>query len=211
MTTSKQQENSLQQIDAKSIADNLEIRNIFKLDFWTVEEGIDYLQGLFREYVIGVGASEFLMLDGKRYSSIEHKAEINQFNVRYSLLREIWDRTKKKRDKYPPRVFIDWGMKHRELSKMSWFDSALEIGLLEDIMKPIPAKTTDDQKLTNSERLKLLTIIAGILKEKYKYTDQGFLKKLMTDIQKSGLTISENSLSKHYHAAISLLEAAAKE
>ena len=78
-------------------------------------------------------------------------------------------------------------------------------------MCPIPAKTTEDQKLTNSERLKLLTIIAGILKEKYKYTDQGFLKKLMTDIQKSGLTISENSLSKHYHAAISLLEAAAKE
>lgn len=211
MTTSKPQESSLQQIDAKSIADNLEIRNIFKLDFWTVDEGIDYLQGLFREYVVGVGASEFLMLDGKRYSSIEHKAEIDQFNVRYSLLKEIWDRTKKKRDKYPPRVFIDWGIKHRELSKMSWYDSALEIGLLEDIMKPIPAKTTEDQKLTNSERQKLLSIIAGILKAKYKYTDHGIQGILIHDIEKAGLTISPNAMSKHYHAAISLLKAAAKE
>jgi hypothetical protein len=48
-------------------------------------------------------------------------------------------------------------------------------------------------------------IIAGMLHAKYKYDEQGIQKLLMRHIEAAGLSISENTLSKHFNDAKALL------
>jgi len=188
----------LRQIEATSIADDLKIRNVFRLDRWTVEEGIDFLQGVFLEYDLGDGATELLMLDGRRYSNAEYEPEINEINLRYKLLKEIWDRTNRKRESYSPRIFIDWGMKHRDLAKIAWFDDARARGLLDDIQKSQKKLATeDDQKPLNAkEKSSLLKIIAGLSKLCYGDFRRGLKAEVVEDFEKLAKDYPELKIDK---------------
>ena len=203
------QENKKPVVEVLSIADDLEITSIFRHRTWKVKEGIDCLVGIFQENKLPDGAFELLTLDGRRYSSVQHKSEFDDLNKRSKVLEELWDSTGRIKDRYKPRVFLEWGMENRDISNISWYDDAFAKGLLNKILNPPPVK--QEEKLTSSERQKLLVIIAGILKENYKYSEHGILKKLRVHIEKAGLGISENALSKHFHAAVSLLGPADKE
>jgi len=135
---------------------------------------------------------------GRRYSNAEYEPEINEINLRYKLLKEIWDRTNRKRESYSPRIFIDWGMKHRDLAKIAWFDDARARGLLDDIQKSQKKLATeDDQKPLNAkEKSSLLKIIAGLSKLCYGDFRRGLKAEVVEDFEKLAKDYPELKIDK---------------
>jgi hypothetical protein len=201
------QETNCCSVEVTSIADDIEIKSIFRYRSWIVDQGIDYLVGIFTERNLPDGSYELVTLDGKHYSNVLQKAEVEDLIKRRKILDDIWSNSRRKNDRYWPSTFLRWGMENRDIAKISWYDDALNKGLLKEILAPRenPKQNDQPQKLANSEREKLLTIIAGMLHEKYNYGDQGIQKLLMRHIEGAGLSISENTLSKHFNDAKALL------
>lgn len=197
-------------VEVTSIADDIEIKSIFRYRSWTVDQGIDYLIGIFSERELPDGTYELATLDGKHYSNVLQKTEVEDLIKRRKILDDIWNSSPRKKERYWPRIFLNWGMENRDIAKISWYDDALNKGLLKGILPPQenPKQSEAPQKLTHSERERLLIIIAGMLHEKYKYDDHGIQKLLTRHIEGAGLSICGNTLRKHFNAAITILNQA---
>ncbi len=172
-------------IEVISIADDLKILNIFRLRSWKVNEGIDFLVGIFEENHLPDGSIDFVMLDGRHYLYAQHKSEIDALNLRSKLLVEIWESTGRRRERYPPRILLEWGMKYRDLSKISWYDDALTKGLLTEILKPdeLQEAAKQEQSLNAKEKGSLLKIIAGFTKLYYGDLRRGLKAEIFDEFQ----------------------------
>lgn len=157
------EKSALRDIVPTFISDDLKIQNIFHLRWWTVDEGLDYIQGVFGEFTLEDGSVELQMLDGNRYSATEYPEEIHQLQEAYGLLKQIWDRSGRKKQCYSPLVFIKFGLTHQHLSKMLWDKDAAKKGLINDLADPPTEKDASDEKpLHPKSKNSLLRIIAGL-------------------------------------------------
>lgn len=169
------------------------IRDIFRFKLWEMDEGLDYLLGIFKTNRLPDGTVELHTLDGRCFNSSDDQALMDEIFSRHDRLAEIWNHSAKK-SRYSPGFFVRWGLQHRDICKLSWLDDALNKGLLQQpVEKAAP--------LHHSEKSSLLRIIAGLTVIAYKKPSHGLKAEIRREFEQIGLEISENTLNKHLENA----------
>lgn len=187
-------------LDISVIADDELILDIFKFKYWSVDEGIDFLTGIFEVHEVD-GVTEVITLAGQKYREPEHENEISALDARHARIKAMWKHDAKKGSRYFPTTFVKWGLKYREVVKLSWLGDAQQKGLMpQDIDKPL---VKPEKELTPSEKKSLLKIIAGLTMKAYKapIPRQGIQKQIFSELQTHGVGVAEGTLSKHLKAA----------
>jgi hypothetical protein len=197
----------LTRITSISDSDTPSIKNIFRHQHWSWQEGVRYLVGIYKFYTHDEDDLEIVTLSGESFRDPKDAAKIDKLYDSYENVAELWKHDTAK-ETCTPVEFVKWGLVNRDICGLYWLEDAQAKGYLP---KSITTSVDPEKPLRSSEREMLLVIIAGILREKYKSPNHGDLKKVMTDIEKAGLTISANTLSKHYAAAIEILSSADRE
>ena len=203
-------------LDVMTISTELRIRAIFNCRYWSVEDGINYLVGIFNEYCDDQGLCHITTLSGKNYSEPEDKEIIDGFIERQNILMLVWQHGGRENKKYSKLFFIRWASQHQNICETTWLKDAKEKGFI-DTEKPkekIDDKVsikTEESDLRSNERKCLLTIIAGLTLRAYKTHDRhGLQKKIRSDLDCEGCHVAENTLSKHLKDAWELVPNAGK-
>lgn len=138
--------------------------DIFLLDFWNEEEGLDYLLGISdADGTAPLDTSFVRTLNGEYWVKPKHQHIVNAFMRKRVKLEKIW-----KSGLHPqlntPSYYINWAISKKH--NISWLDYAIREGFYK------PADIVDDQQtnivvkpLSNKERDTLLIIIAALAKE----------------------------------------------
>lgn len=192
-------------IKVSDIADCIDITDVFRYALWSAEEGLNYLAGVFRFDEYKNEPDIMITLDGKWYSSDNNGDAINLIVGRIDRLWRFWDHSRKS-DMYSPAFFIKWGLRHKDIFNIDWLDDAAAKNLVGKKLLSYSAKADQDGKeLKEREKTSLLKIIAGMSGGAYKYPEHGAKKKIERDMEKIGVHVAENTLSKYLDAARELL------
>lgn len=135
--------------------------DIFLLDYWNYEQGINYLVGIADIYLEededgSADFKEITTLDHDFYLQKEQSHIIQAFKNILHRLRRIWD-SGGHPDSNPPWYYIEWAISKNH--KIPWLDYAIEKGFYKLI------KSSEEQPLSDKERETLLVIIAALAKE----------------------------------------------
>ena len=196
-------ENADEIIVVKTIADDIWIRSVFRRRMWKVDDGIDFLLGIYSGGVDINGLQYVKTLDGRIFRGPEHESLIDDLFSRHDLMKEIWNHSTT-RQSQRPMFFIKWGLKNREICSLSWLDDALAKGLAEDpfsLNGDNEQNKPEEKALTPSEKSSLLQIIAGLTVIAYRMPDHGLKAEIGRDLEKYGLGLSETTRNKHLQAA----------
>jgi hypothetical protein len=155
-----------------SISNDPRIEDIFRYKIWGLENGIDYLVGIYSftfSIVNNTKVEKLVALDGSIYFSGKDDAVIDYFCELHDRLRQIWLNSKKL-DKYSPGFFIRWGLKLSEVFEISWLADAMSKGFVPDnwLIRPPPRES-------NSEDGKTVANSALAIPGKMPYTSVGKL------------------------------------
>lgn len=186
------------------LSDDPPLTDIFGYRLWEVEEAMDYLIGIFKfTKEIDTNNLTLTTLDGKIYCEPKDSDIIKQYSLLHDRLMEFWDHDDKNLE-YTPAYFIRWGLRHKRVFEISWLNDALQKNLISsEQLKPKAQRiSVQSEDLKESERNSVLSIIAGMAIEKYGYPQHTSIKRIKNDIERVGLSISDNSLSKYLKMAL---------
>lgn len=187
------------------------IKAIFSCRNWSVDQGLTYLAGIFKEYCDEDDRCHLTTLEGIDYSEPKDKEIIAAFMERYHLLAFVWNHSGNKEDEYPQRKFFGWVRRHQQICETTWLKDAQEKGLVPEswsrsVSQVSAANTTIKSELGERERASLLQIIAMLSALAYKgHPKHGLLKIIGRDLERAGFQLAPNTVSKHLNAAWALL------
>lgn len=192
-----------------TIADDERILDIFRYRYWVVLQGIDYLVGIYK-YEKTDEFEYLTTLDGRIFKAPEDSQEIVELLDRHDRITELWEGDGKDRPRYFRQTFLRWGIKHREVVKLSWLDDALRKGLVPQTI--FDEKPIQEPALSNQERKSLLKMVAGLMSARFRENLRayGTIKQLRNILETEGVPLSENTVSKYYNEALEELPARKK-
>lgn len=138
--------------------------DIFLLDYWDAEDGLNYLVGIADLSETDDGGSSFVVintLDLCSYTSDEHPEIIFAFSRKLDRITKIWNSGLHAQTN-PPWYYIEWALKKG--FKIPWLDYAIEKGFYKP-KESVSATQVKDKPLLAKERNTLLVIIAALAKE----------------------------------------------
>ncbi len=149
-------------VDGCVIFDN----DIFLLDYWDSEDGLNYLVGISDLSEIGNGSSmhtTFVIntLDHFTYTDDAEEAIVTNFRHKLNRITKIWNSGGHPQHN-PPYYYIDWALSKG--FKIPWLNYAIENGFYKR-NEPKSLTKVNDKPLSSKERNTLLVIIAALAKE----------------------------------------------
>jgi hypothetical protein len=206
------QERMLQSpIVVSTIADDIEIRALFRARYWEVDDGIDFLLGIYSVKKVEDGFLQVKTLDGNVYTGPECANQIDDLLKRHDVMKKIWVNSTQA-EKGSKSFFIRWGIKNKDICRLFWLEDAVNQGLLPASLllpkKQSRVEAPEEKSLNSSEKRALLKIIAALAELMYckPFDEKGVLKRglmaeILKDILSKGFTIEEETLNKHLKAA----------
>ena len=115
-----------------SVSDAPAIRDIFRYKWWTVDEGLYYLVGIFSitRNAADADRDHLVTLDGREFLDPRESEVIDRFWSLYERLEKIWSRSRLVKKQYSPGFFLRWGRSNADVFTVSWLNDALDKGLV---------------------------------------------------------------------------------
>lgn len=196
-------------LDVLEISADPRITDIFLYRKWSVENGINYLVGIFDEYVDENDICHLTTLGGTVYSEPDNQEIIDGFLERQNRLMLFWQHGDRENKKYFKKFFIRWASQYQHVCETAWLKDAQSKGFVPESWSNTVSRTSKETAasvLGESERTSLLKIIAGLTVYAYKDRDHhGLRTKIGLDLDCAGCHVAEGTLNKHLNAAWELL------